>query len=806
MATRQITTFLIDVGPSMREQITVPDERSLDGQHAPPRSSSDGDGSSGGKRTSKLQWCIEFVVRKLQQSILSGKKTNKVCILLFHSRNSNNKLVDDNVAGNYAGINELWIPAPATAQLIDTMLALRATKPHRALDGTGDALDALVVAITSILDKQHSGIGSEQRTTWSRLIYLITDGRSHLHLQDVDQIRDKLRQEAIAVRVMGVDFDTPDEKVAGKPEIVVRNEAFWHSFLADVPGSAVTSARDALLSARSPAIHPVQPVGAAVTLSVGPPQLATLARPAQDLLWLACRVYKYTALARPMARKELARLVKPPATAIPTSASTSTSKSLQPDSSAVRVSVMYDFRDAVEVSLDKVEGQLDPLPESVTKFRGYKLGSSIVPLPADQMPLARTNPGLEIICFLHQKDFERQYAVGEVSFVFADQKAGPKPQLQLSALVKGLYERDQYALARYVARKDLAPRLVFLWPECTPEWECLLMVNAATRRSVDAADDRSRGVLRQACFNDDVRRYTFPPLDRAKTEDGEWVHDHPSIPNAEQLHLFDRFTDATDLMQEDEDGEPIAWYDPYDSFSFNVQRVNEVLAHKATFPDRPAPPPHPALTRYMHPPDFVRERCDALLDDLKGAFDVRPAWHQKASRTRENDDPGAQAAAAKRAREATPSDLEEDAVKPLPTLEEHGPFHLADPVADFQNKLAAEPVCDVGLLLLRMQHTITHLLRQPLASREYAKVAQCIEAARRESIEQGESVRWNLFIRALKHELRTGHDGAPPQKEFWNEHIAGQLRLGLVTTEEDINQEVADVGPKQADEFVAQLT
>jgi ATP-dependent DNA helicase 2 subunit 2 len=64
------------------------------------------------------------------------------------------------------------------------------------------------------------------------------------------------------------------------------------------------------------------------------------------------------------------------------------------------------------------------------------------------------------------------------------------------------------------------------------------------------------------CFTDDVRKYTFPPLFRAKTAEGEWTTEHATIPNVEQQGAMDRYLDTLDLGVEEElneDGEPTGY-------------------------------------------------------------------------------------------------------------------------------------------------------------------------------------------------------------------------------------------------------
>jgi ATP-dependent DNA helicase 2 subunit 2 len=56
-------------------------------------------------------------------------------------------------------------------------------------------------------------------------------------------------------------------------------------------------------------------------------------------------------------------------------------------------------------------------------------------------------------------------------------------------------------------------------------------------------------------FADDVRKYTFPALEKLVNKDGEAVTEHPYLPTDVQLAAMDKFVDAMDLMESGEKDE-----------------------------------------------------------------------------------------------------------------------------------------------------------------------------------------------------------------------------------------------------------
>lgn len=55
--------------------------------------------------------------------------------------------------------------------------------------------------------------------------------------------------------------------------------------------------------------------------------------------------------------------------------------------------------------------------------------------------------------------------------------------------------------------------------------------------------------MSQMPFGDDVRKYTFSPLQNLSNRKGERVTEHPYLPTAVQTKSMDRFVDAMDLME-----------------------------------------------------------------------------------------------------------------------------------------------------------------------------------------------------------------------------------------------------------------
>lgn len=323
----------------------------------------------------------------------------------------------------------------------------------------------------------------------------------------------------------------------------------------------ILGAERALDSMRYPTVKLTKSVGQDNVLTFGDPGLAKLGRIPEDLLSIPVKVYKKTALARPKNRTEVAKFDRPQGSGGDASAAagssigpgTTADSSKDPftgenmlshgvDNVISRIQLHFD-KAAVDNHKGGLDGFLetrraDQLSSDVPRMRGYKLGADIVPVDPEEIPKPKLQKGIEILKFCKQKEFQRQYVMGETSLIFAPDTQ-PVACLQLSAISKALFLRDQYALARFVGSSgsNQQLKLVALFPYCTHE------------------DPEGLSMMELAMAND-VRQYTFPPLMCVETADHELRTEHSSIPNEEELEMMGKYIDALDLSEPGGDEDP----------------------------------------------------------------------------------------------------------------------------------------------------------------------------------------------------------------------------------------------------------
>ena len=98
-------------------------------------------------------------------------------------------------------------------------------------------------------------------------------------------------------------------------------------------------------------------------------------------------------------------------------------------------------------------------------------------------------------------------------------------------------------------------------------------------------------------FADDVRRYTFPSLDRLINKKGEVVTNHPYLPTEDQMAAMESFVDAMDLMKagdEDDEGFAGMLYSRLACFdiAYTLQEPTSMVRHSILI--QSCDPPHEA--------------------------------------------------------------------------------------------------------------------------------------------------------------------------------------------------------------------
>lgn len=397
--------------------------------------------------------------------------------------------------------------------------------------------------------------------------------------------------------------------------------------------------------------------------------------------------------------------------------------------------------------------------------RGFEYGRTAVHISESDANVVRleNDPSLQVVGFIQAEKFERFLPMSRTNFI-VPQKTNVQDQLALSSLIHALYEAECYAVARLVVKQDKAPILVVLVPQITPSYEAL--------------------VEAELPFEEDMRRYKFPPLDKKLTISGKTINEHKDLPNAELTQAMSDYVDAMDLSEfdKDDEGDPTEYAKIEDSYSPLLHRVNQIIRWRATHsdPSLPLPDPPQILTRFSAPPSDLLQQAESQLAALtKVAYvkKVPPKTKGRGKRSRAD-------------RDKPLSGLDIDALLGNPKRIKIDPNNL---VPSFKQALAATDDLDaIQEAADAMAAQIRTLVRNSVGDSAYGRALEALRVMREELIELEEPEIWNVFAREFKSELLDGKLGGDRREMWWK--VRGS-RYGLIDRKtcfaSDVTEETA---------------
>ncbi|KAI0039555.1 SPOC domain-like protein [Auriscalpium vulgare] len=570
------------------------------------------DGPDGDMRSvdmTHLEWALQFVMLKIQEmarfcpqcSIFNGRKTDQCGVILFGTDDTDNTINDKD--GGYEHVSEF---IPIGQPNAGTLAKLASLQPSETI---GDPIDALIVGI----ETQDKYLGSKK--SWTRKMVLLTDGENPMEIEDWEATVKKMAGLDVQLAIIGVDFD--DEEFGfeeeDKSDIKRVNEEFYQQLTSALEGSVLGTLAFALQEVTKPDVKQTRSTLMGNVLRLGDPDNHPF-----EALNIVVKTSKCTALGRPKSWKRFAKR----------ELSTEEKDAMIVDEEEEKKAVWAQLKmrteyyvkhgkeeeeednkdDVDKMNVDDDDKKEGEKVEKEQLVRGFKYGSSYAPCPEGSFPRLSTFQGIEICGFFDADGFRREHAMGEVQYVWAD-PGKPQEQVALSSLVRAMDKLNMYAITRWVTKNGSDPKMGVLAPCRFEKVDCFLWV--------------------QMPFADDVRKYTFPPLEHLVNKKSEHVTKHPYIPTDEQLEAMENFVDAMDLMDagdKDEEGNRGAWFDSRLAYNPAIHRVKQALFHSAVVQNlstNPVPPPHPELTKYFNPPKRVLKRAREAIEECKSAFNVK---------------------------------------------------------------------------------------------------------------------------------------------------------------------------------------
>ncbi|KII86366.1 hypothetical protein PLICRDRAFT_700428 [Plicaturopsis crispa FD-325 SS-3] len=808
-----VTMFLVDTSPSMGKLRTVelPDGRT--------------------REMTNLEWGLQFIKLKIQEMIYNGRKTEQCGVIVFGSEETDN--IINEKSGGYEHVSEyIPISQPNGA----TLAKIDALQPSEEI---GDPIDALIVGI----ETQHVYLASKK--TWTRKIIILTDGENPIEIEDWEATVKKMNRLEIGLTVVGIDFD--DEELPYQEEdkdpIKQANETFFRMLTEHMDTGIVGTCAFALRETTKPDIKQTKSSLLGTVLRIGDVD----ARP-EEAVEVLVKASKCTATTRGKSWKKFG-LRDPDENAMDVDdekevyaqLSMRTEYYIDHTKGAGDEDKIKEEEPEEEEEAKEKEGHFEKV-EKEQLVRGFKYGSTYAPCPDGQFPRLPTKKGIDICGFFKRKNFRRELALGEVQYIWAD-PASPQQQVALSSIAQAMHEEKVMAIARWVSRDGMDPKMGVLAPSLFDKVDCLVWV--------------------QMPFADDVRKYTFASLDNVISKKGEVITKHPYIPTESQMEAMDAFVDAMDLMEagdKDDDGYRQPWFDPRYSYNPAVHRTKQALFHSAVVSDlgtHPLPPPHPKLLKYFNPPKRVLKRARDAIETCKKEFNVKEGmlpfasfFPKKVARLRKDghvrardDDEDVDLLSAKRPRgsqaqiqlraessgqvpadkkdgdDSATEDEDEDLLAapkkdtphqnklPTPARSVSPPMDqgrapgkiigTSYPLKDFQQNIAEGDL--VTKAVEDLAWVILEIISKPFGGRRSSELIDCMRELRTVALKEDEIDAWNDFLKKLKETCLSERG----DKRFWAQiqHLGRGMSL---LSESDAAQygTTSSVSDADADSFL----
>ncbi|OQN97542.1 hypothetical protein B0A48_16696 [Cryoendolithus antarcticus] len=682
---------------------------------------------SHGRKETNLDFALEYVWDKIMSTVASGRKTAMAGVVAVRTDETLNSLGE-----GYEHISILHnIAQVQMPQIRKLQRELVVSNTHG-----GDIVSAMIVAIQMITE-------TCKKLKYDRKIVLVTDARGPMDVDDLPQIRAKLQEDDIQLTVLGVDFDDSDYgfKEESKDSTKAQNEGILRQFCDDGAGVFGTLAQ-AVDEISVPRVKQVRPT----PLYKGKLHLGNAEQYETAITINVERYSKTMVAAAPTASSFVVR------SDIEATQSTQTvnGESEIPGGglASVKSTRTYQVEDE-HAPGGKRDVALDELA------KGFEYGRTAVHISESDRNITtyETEPDLDILGFVEAKQYERYMDMSRTNMIMAE-RTNEKAYMALSSLIHALYELESYAVARFVAKENKEPRVLLLMPSIEPDFECLYDVELP--------------------FAEDVRSYRFPSLDKVITVGGKVLTLHRNLPSNDLKDAMSDLVDSMDLSEfgKDDNGQPTEYAPVDEAYSMKLHRINQVIKHRATHPDREPPDMPEVLTRFSRPPDELASSSKSALASVIKAAEVKKvppkARGKQYNRKRETDKPL--------------SDLDIGALLAQDPGRKSKRIDPKNAIPEFkQAMLSTTDNADIENAVKQMKTIIYDWTEASFGGSKDQQVVEGVSTMREELLDLEVPYMYNEFLRELKGKM-VGEELGGDRRLLWV--AIKNARLGLVQRKE----------------------
>ncbi|KAJ8546812.1 hypothetical protein ON010_g11423 [Phytophthora cinnamomi] len=410
----------------------------------------------------------------------------------------------------------------------------------------------------------------------------------------------------------------------------------------------------------------------------------------------------------------------------------------------------YEKETAGKVKLDRRYTSPQNIDEEVPpdqQVKAYRYGAEKVPFASADVEFFKfqTEKSLKVLGFLDKAQVNHaKFAAG--TDIFVAEPGKPHAATCFAALIDAMVELDQVIIARFVARKNAAPKIVALIPHAP---------------SIGHGENYYAMWSQQLPYEEDVRNYEFAPLKTRK-----------HTPTDEQQSLADKLVDSLSI-RDDKADEVGACFNPVVRRFFHAVSMRALDESAGVL----ALPAYMEASLKMDP--ARQEKISSLIESFGDAFQLKEAVKKAKDRKKKSFWSDVPIASVKEedlkeehgdaaGGDDAGSDLELD----LDELLDSGDVTSVgsmNPIADFEaliesSKSKASRRQQLTTAVTGMETQIEKFFSQS-GSEFYPKALQCLTHFRKRSVEIQYSAQFNEFLTKLKSVLTEDSDAWKAVKE-----------------------------------------
>ncbi|KAI1822319.1 Ku70/Ku80 N-terminal alpha/beta domain-containing protein [Xylaria intraflava] len=721
MADKEATVYILDLGSSMAD-------------------------CRNGRTESDLDWSMRYVWDKISTTVAASRKTWNVGVIGVRTDETDNPL-QGKAAGHegYEGYENISVLQELGPMTMSSLISLR---QHVKTSNTsaGDCISAIVLAV-EMIDK------FTKKLKYTRRIILVTDGEAPMDNTDIGDIAKKIKQSNIHLTVLGVDFNDAEFgfKEEDKSSTKEQSERILRNLVEESDGLYGTMA-EAISELDTPRVRSIRPFKTYDgLLTLGDPNLHA------DAMCIHVERYFKThkATVPPASRV----VMKTGADEAPSNAAdTAGGDEMTGVEPTLSFAGVKDARTYKVNDPDAPGGKRDVDREELAF--GYEYGRTAVYISESDHNITKidTTKSFSIVGFIYQEKYEPFLNMGE-TFMTVAQKGNDAEALKLSSLIHSLHELESYAVARIVVKDGKEPVLVLLAPYIGSDFECLYDIPLP--------------------FAEDVRDYTFPPLDKVMTIQGNTItENHRNLPSRELQEAMDDYVDAMDISsweKDDEGNRTLEYAAVEDLFSPLLHRINQVIQHRATYPNQQIPPTPAILLKYANPPEDLLSKAKSDLEDLVDKANVKKVPLKAQGKRHKADKP------------KPISGLDIDALLKQPENKRER-IRPDNAIAEFKQKMdLAENQADIEDSIKLMGAIICDIVTKSFGDQGYDRAVEHIGVMRETVIDYECPDLFNFFMKDFKTRLLSGEFDGNRRELWWQ--VKG-ARLGLISSDESEHSKV----------------